>query len=83
MPWRFTATPIRTVSRRTCGRGCGTSTASNSATGSGGSIRARVCAFDWRRTDRVEGNGGFADGYVRGIRSTDDIVYHILDEYCG
>jgi hypothetical protein len=43
-------------------------------------IRTRVCAYDWRRTDRVDGEGGFADAYVRGIRSADDIVYHILDE---
>jgi hypothetical protein len=42
-------------------------------------IHRRVCAFDWRRTDRVDGEGGFADSYVRGLRSTDDIVYHILD----
>jgi hypothetical protein len=43
-------------------------------------IRKRVCAYDWRRTDRVGADGGFADTYVRGIRSADDIVYHILDE---
>jgi SnoaL-like domain len=44
-------------------------------------IRARVCAFDWRRTDRVEGEGGgFAESYVRGVRTRDDVVYHILDE---
>ena len=43
-------------------------------------IKTRVCAFDWRRTDRVDGEGGFADSYVRGIRSTDDIVYHIMDD---
>jgi hypothetical protein len=43
-------------------------------------IRTRVCAYEWRRTDRVEGEGGFADGYVRGVRSGDDIVYRILDE---
>ena len=42
-------------------------------------IRTRVCAYEWRRTDRVEGGGGFADGYVRGLRSPDDIVFHILD----
>jgi hypothetical protein len=44
-------------------------------------IRKRVCACDWRRTDRAGAGGGFADTYVRGIRSADDIVYHILDEY--
>jgi SnoaL-like domain len=43
-------------------------------------IRKRVCAYDWRRTDRVGADGGFADAYVRGIRSADDIVFHILDE---
>jgi hypothetical protein len=43
-------------------------------------IRRRVCAYEWRRTDRVEGEGGFAEAYVRGTRSTDDIVYHILDD---
>lgn len=43
-------------------------------------IRKRVCAYEWRRTDRVEGEGGFAPGYVRGRRSTDDIVFHILDD---
>ena len=42
-------------------------------------INDRVCAFDWRRTDRVDADGGFADSYVRGIRSPDDIVYRILD----
>lgn len=42
-------------------------------------IERRVCAFDWRRTDRVDGEDGFADTYARGLRSTDDIVYHILD----
>jgi SnoaL-like domain len=41
---------------------------------------ARVCAYDWRRTDRVEGEGGFAEAYVRGLRSPDDVVYHILDK---
>jgi SnoaL-like domain len=43
-------------------------------------IRKRVCAYDWRRTDQVGAGGGFADTYARGIRSADDIVYHILDE---
>ncbi|HEU5265405.1 MAG TPA: nuclear transport factor 2 family protein [Jatrophihabitans sp.] len=42
-------------------------------------IHRRVCAFDWRRTDPVLGEGGFADSYVRGRRGPDDIVYHILD----
>jgi len=43
-------------------------------------IRNRVCAYDWRRTDPAGTGSGFADGYVRGLRSADDIVYHILDE---
>jgi hypothetical protein len=43
-------------------------------------IRKRVCAYDWRRTDQVGADGGFADTYARGIRSADDIVYHILEE---
>jgi hypothetical protein len=43
-------------------------------------IRKRVCAYDWRRTDRVGADGGFADTYVRDTRSADDIDYHILDE---
>jgi SnoaL-like domain len=42
-------------------------------------IKARVCAYDWRRTDRVDGDGGFADAYVRGVRSPDDVVHRILD----
>lgn len=42
-------------------------------------IRTRVCAYEWRRTDRVDGDGGFAEGYVRGLRSRDDVVYRILD----
>ena len=42
-------------------------------------IHRRVCAYEWRRTDPVEGEGGFADAYARGRRCTDDIVYHILD----
>ena len=29
-------------------------------------IRRRVCAYEWRRTDRVGGEGGFADTYRRG-----------------
>jgi SnoaL-like domain len=43
-------------------------------------IETRVCAYEWRRTDRVDGDGGFADTYVRGVRAPDDVVYHILDE---
>jgi hypothetical protein len=43
-------------------------------------IETRVCAYEWRRTDRVDGDGGFADTYVRGVRSPDDVVYHILDQ---
>jgi hypothetical protein len=42
-------------------------------------IAARVCAFEWRRTDPVEGEGGFASSYERGHRSRDDIIYRILD----
>ena len=42
-------------------------------------IRIRVCAFDRRRTDRVEGEGGFAAGYVRGLRGHDVVVYRIVD----
>ena len=42
-------------------------------------IHRRVCAYEWRRTDPVDGEGGFEDAYVRGLHSTDDIVYHILD----
>jgi len=43
-------------------------------------IARRVCAFDWRRTDVVDGDGGFADSFVRGMRSRDDILNHILDD---
>ena len=42
-------------------------------------IARRVVAYDWRRHDALEGDGEFAATYVRGIRSTEDIVYHILD----
>jgi len=42
-------------------------------------IKTRVCGYEGRRTDRVEGDGGFADGYVRGLRSPDDIVYRIME----
>jgi hypothetical protein len=28
----------------------------------------------------LDGAGGFADTYVRGVRSPDDVVQHILDE---
>jgi hypothetical protein len=42
-------------------------------------IADRVCAFEWRRTDPSVGETGFADTYVRGIRGSDDIVWHILD----
>jgi hypothetical protein len=31
-------------------------------------------------TDGVGADGGFAGTYARGIRSADDIVYHVLDE---
>jgi hypothetical protein len=43
-------------------------------------IAARVCAFEWRRTDPVAAVGSsFADTYTRGLRGPDDIVWHILD----
>ena len=42
-------------------------------------IAKRVVAYEWRRTDPVDGDGGFAEGYVRGQRGKDDIVWHILD----
>jgi hypothetical protein len=42
-------------------------------------IAARVCAFQWRRTDPVVGESGFAETYIRGVRGADDIVWHILD----
>ena len=42
-------------------------------------IARRVCAYEWRRTDAVDGDGGFAAAYERGLRSPDDIVWHILD----
>jgi hypothetical protein len=41
-------------------------------------IAERVCAFEWRRTDPVVGEGGFADVYVRGKRGPDDVVWTIL-----
>ena len=47
--------------------------------GSDWRIAARVCAFEWRRTDPVVGESGFAETYVRGVRGADDIVWHILD----
>jgi hypothetical protein len=38
----------------------------------------------WSRgVDRFDGEGGFADGYVRGMRSPDDIVHRILDRSRG
>ncbi len=40
-------------------------------------ILDRVIAYSWRRTDPANGQTGFADGYVRGIRSMDDVVYTI------
>jgi hypothetical protein len=42
-------------------------------------IAARVCAYEWRRTDPVVGHSGFAETYVRGVRGADDVVWHILD----
>lgn len=41
-------------------------------------IARRVCAYDWRRVDVVDGDGGFAAGYQRGRRGPDDIVWHVL-----
>jgi hypothetical protein len=43
----------------------------------------RVLTTYSRGVDRFDGEGGFADGYVRGMRSPDDIVYRILDRYRG
>jgi len=43
-------------------------------------IARRVCAFEWRRTDPVGDGSTFADTYTRGLRGSDDIVWHILDE---
>ena len=43
-------------------------------------IGRRVCAFDWRRTDAVVGDGGFGTGHTRGIRSPDDIFFRILSD---
>jgi hypothetical protein len=43
-------------------------------------IQRVLTSYDWRRTDPAGTGGGFADTYVRGIRSADDIVYHILDQ---
>lgn len=40
-------------------------------------ILTRVIAYSWRRTDPAVGQTGFADAYVRGLRSTEDIVYTI------
>jgi ketosteroid isomerase-like protein len=40
-------------------------------------ILERVIAYSWRRTDPALGETGFADAYVQGIRSFDDIVYTI------
>jgi ketosteroid isomerase-like protein len=40
-------------------------------------ILERVIAYEWRRTDPAIGPSGFAEGYVRGSRSTEDIVYTI------
>ena len=45
-------------------------------------IARRVCAYDWRRVDAVDGDGGgggFGPAYVRGVRGADDIVFNILD----
>jgi len=40
-------------------------------------ILERVIAYEWRRTDPAIGPSGFAEEYVRGVRSRDDIVYTI------
>ena len=40
----------------------------------------RVLTSYSRGTDQAGTGSGFADTYIRGIRSADDIVYHILDE---
>lgn len=40
-------------------------------------ILERVIAYSWRRTDPAVGESGFADTYVRGIRSSQDVVYTI------
>jgi ketosteroid isomerase-like protein len=40
-------------------------------------ILERVIAYSWRRTDPAVGQTGFADTYVQGVRSFDDIVYTI------
>ena len=40
-------------------------------------ILERVIAYSWRRTDPALGQTGFADTYVQGIRSFEDIVYTI------
>ena len=42
-------------------------------------IATRVCAFDWRRSDPVRGDGDFPASSTRGPRGSDDIVWHILD----
>ncbi len=42
-------------------------------------IAARVCAFDWWRNDPVAGDCSFGPGFVRGARSGEDVVYHILE----
>jgi SnoaL-like domain len=41
-------------------------------------IAHRACAYEWRRTDLVVGSGGFADAYIRGVRSNEDDVYAII-----
>jgi len=40
-------------------------------------IIERVVVYDWRRTDPAYGQTGFADAYVRGLRSKDDAVYTV------
>ena len=47
-------------------------------------IAKRVCTFEWRRTDPVAAEGsGFGDTYTRGLRGSDDIVWHILEPTGG
>ena len=41
-------------------------------------IAHRACAYEWRRTDRLTGAGGFGEAYVRGVRSAQDAVFTIL-----
>ena len=40
-------------------------------------ILERVIAYSWRRTDPAVGQTGFAETYVQGVRSAQDVVYTI------